>query len=225
MTSNDELTIDWEKGDGLVPAIVQDARTLQVLMLGYMNRAALERTRQSGLVTFYSRTRNRLWQKGESSGNTLELERIEMDCDSDALLVWARPKGATCHRGTTSCFGEEDAPGLGWLARLEEIIDTRRSADPDDSYTARLFAQGMGAIAKKVGEEGVEVAVSAASRDGRVGEEAADLLYHLLVVLAASDRRLSEVMDVLRERHRSSLPSPGQGTGASFSGDKWVRDR
>ena len=203
MTSIDGLRIDWEKGNGLVPAIVQDARTLQVLMLGYMDRAALARTRKSGLVTFYSRTKNRLWKKGESSGNTLELERVEIDCDGDTLLVFARPKGATCHRGTTSCFGDDDAPGLGWLARLAAIIDARKTADPDESYTARLFADGIETMAKKVGEEGVEVAVSATSRDGRVVEEAADLLYHLLVVLTASGRRLSEVIDVLRKRHRT----------------------
>ncbi len=202
MTSTDESRIDWEKGNGLVPAIVQDARTLQVLMLGYMDRAALERTRKSGVVTFYSRTKKRLWRKGETSGNTLELERVEIDCDCDTLLVFAQPKGATCHRGTTSCFGDDDAPGLGWLARLAEIIDARKTSDPDESYTARLFAEGIETMAKKVGEEGVEVAVSATSRDGRVVEEAADLVYHLLVVLAASDRRLSEVTEVLRERHR-----------------------
>ena len=202
MTSTDEIRIDWEKGNGLVPAIVQDARTLQVLMLGYMDRAALERTRKSGVVTFYSRTKKRLWRKGETSGNTLELERVEIDCDGDTLLVFARPKGATCHRGTTSCFGDDDAPGLGWLARLAEIIDARKTSDPDESYTARLFAEGIETMAKKVGEEGVEVAVSATSGDGRVVEEAADLLYHLLVLLTASGRTLSEVMDVLRERHR-----------------------
>ncbi len=202
MTSIDGLTIDWEKGNGLVPAIVQDARTLQVLMLGYMDRAALERTRESGVVTFYSRAKKRLWRKGETSGNTLEIESVEIDCDGDTLLVFARPKGATCHRGTTSCFGDDDAPGLGWLARLAEIIDDRKTSDPDGSYTARLFADGIETMAKKVGEEGVEVAVSATSRDGRVVEEAADLIYHLLVVLAASDRTLSEVTEVLRERHR-----------------------
>ena len=202
MTSTDEIRIDWEKGNGLVPAIVQDAMTLQVLMLGYMDRAALERTRRNALVTFYSRTKKRLWQKGESSGNTLELDRMELDCDGDALLIFVRPKGATCHRGTTSCFGDDDAPGLGWLGRLAAIIDDRKTADPEESYTARLFAEGIETMAKKVGEEGVEVAVSATSGDGRVVEEAADLLYHLLVVLTASDRRLSEVMDVWRERHR-----------------------
>lgn len=201
MTALDELGIDWEKGDGLLPAVIQDAKTLQVLMLGYMDRAALERTRESGLVTFFSRTKNRLWQKGESSGNALELVQLELDCDADALLVLARPRGPTCHRGTTSCFGEADAPGTGWLARLAAVIDARKTADPDESYTARLFADGLATIAKKVGEEGVEVAVSAASRDGRVVEEAADLLYHLLVALAASGRTLDEVMEVLRTRH------------------------
>ena len=127
---------------------------------------------------------------------------MEIDCDGDALLIFVRPKGATCHRGTTSCFGDDDAPGLGWLARLAAIIDARKTADPDESYTARLFAGGIEMMAKKVGEEGVEVAVSATSGDGRVVEEAADLLYHLLVVLTATGRSLSEVIDVLRQRHR-----------------------
>lgn len=203
----EELDIDWEKMRGLVPAIVQDAMTLQVLMLGYMNRAALERTLESGLVTFFSRSKNRLWQKGETSGHALELEGIELDCDGDALLVVARPRGATCHRGpngTTSCFGDEDAPGLGWLGRLVEIIRRRKTADPGASYTARLSSEGIGSMAKKVGEEAVEVAISATSGDGRVAEEAADLVYHLLVLLEGSGRSLSDVVDILRQRHHAN---------------------
>lgn len=200
MSSSGAIEIDWEKGGGLVPAIVQDATTLQVLMLGYMDRVALETTRQSGLVTFYSRSKKRLWKKGETSGNTLELESVDIDCDGDTLLIRARANGATCHRGTTSCFGDTDAPGLGWLGRLAAIIDSRRKSDPKHSYTARLFAAGTQTMAQKVGEEGVEVAVSAASGDGRVVEESADLLYHLLVLLAASGRKLSDVVDVLRAR-------------------------
>lgn len=201
MTGVGAPDVDWEKADGLVPAVVQDAATLQVLMLGYMNRAALERTIESRKVTFFSRSRERLWRKGESSGNVLELESIELDCDGDALLVTARPQGPTCHRDTTSCFGDDDAPGLGWLARLSDVIESRKKSDPGASYTARLFSEGVESIAKKVGEEGVEVAISATSRDGRVAEEAADLVYHLLVLLSASERSMVDVVDVLRGRH------------------------
>ena len=127
------MKVDWEKGDGLVPAIVQDASTLQVLMLGYMNEAALERTLESKRVTFYSRSKKRLWQKGESSGHALELVSVEADCDADALLILARAEGPTCHRNTTSCFGDRDAPGLGWLSRLAAVIDDRRTSPPEES--------------------------------------------------------------------------------------------
>lgn len=206
MIGVDELAIDWNKTDGLVPAIVQDAATLQVLMVGYMNRDALERTLSSERVTFYSRSKKRLWQKGETSGNTLDLVRVEADCDRDTLLVLARPQGPTCHRDTVSCFGDDDAPGLGWLSRLEAIIDARRSSEPAGSYTARLFADGIESMAKKVGEEGVEVALSAVTGDGRVSEEAADLLFHLLVLLRASGSSLQEVAAVLRRRHDRATP-------------------
>lgn len=198
--------IDWDKVDGLLPVVVQDASTLQVLMLGYMNEEALARTEESGLVTFYSRSKGRLWQKGETSSNVLDVERLQLDCDHDALLVLARPRGPTCHRDTTSCFGDDDAPGLGWLARLAAIIESRKTSRADESYTARLFAGGIEEIAKKVGEEGVEVAVSAASGDGRVADEAADLLYHLLVLLAATGHALTDVLDVLRSRHPGASP-------------------
>jgi phosphoribosyl-ATP pyrophosphohydrolase/phosphoribosyl-AMP cyclohydrolase len=197
-------TIDWRKVDGLLPAVVQDAATLQVLMLGYMDEEALAHTEESGRVTFFSRTRGGLWQKGETSGNVLEVDRIELDCDGDALLVLARPRGPTCHRETTSCFGEDDAPGLGWLARLAAVIDERKTADPDESYTASLIAGGIGQMAKKVGEEGVEVALAATAADGRLLDEAADLMYHLLVLLSASDKSLSDVAAILRERHAKS---------------------
>ena len=195
--------IDFAKGGGLVPAIVQDADTLQVLMLGYMNEAALRKTKDTGLVTFHSRSRNTLWTKGETSGNTLELVRVTEDCDADTLLVLARPKGPTCHEGTVSCFGDEGAHGVGFLAQLARVIEGRKSADPSESYTARLLSGPLHKAAQKVGEEGVETALAAvAEDDAALAGEAADLLYHMLVVLAARDVPLSDIMDVLRTRHR-----------------------
>ena len=195
--------IDFTKGGGLVPAIVQDADTLQVLMLGYMNEAALRKTKDTGLVTFHSRSRNTLWTKGETSGNTLELVRVTEDCDADTLLVLARPKGPTCHEGTVSCFGDDGAHGVGFLAQLARVIEGRKSADPSESYTARLLSGPLHKAAQKVGEEGVETALAAvAEDDAALAGEAADLLYHMLVVLAARDVPLSDIMDVLRTRHR-----------------------
>ena len=201
MTGLDVEALDWSKADGLVPAIVQDESTLQVLMLGYMNREALERTFSTGWVTFFSRSRDRLWQKGESSGHVLKLVDVQTDCDRDALLVRARPTGPTCHRETTSCFGDVDAPGIGWLGRLEMIVEARKLAPPSDSYTSRLMADGVERMAKKVGEEAVEVAISAALEDDRLVEESADLLYHLLVLLRAQGKELADVASVLRDRH------------------------
>lgn len=200
MTGFDATLVDWKKCDGLLPAIVQDAETAQVLMLGYMNREALEQTQRTGLVTFFSRSKGRLWEKGETSGHGLELERMELDCDQDAVLVTARPRGPTCHRGSTSCFGEVDAPGLGWLARLAAVIEQRKDASPEGSYTARLLSGDIERIAKKVGEEGVEVALAAVAGGDRLVEEAADLTYHLLVLLNASGHNLPEVVSRLRER-------------------------
>lgn len=194
----------WEKMEGLIPAIVQDADTGQVLMLGYMDRAAVDATASSGLVTFFSRSKQRLWVKGETSGNVLRLVSIAADCDNDALLVRARPAGPTCHLGTASCFGEEEA-GAGWLGRLERIVAERATADPQTSYTARLLAEGPGKAAQKVGEEGVEVALAAVSRDASgLTEEAADLLFHLLVSLRSRNVSLSDVVAVLRQRHLSA---------------------
>ncbi len=194
-------SLDWKKSGELVPAIVQDAATLQVLMLGFMNREALVKTLASGRVTFWSRSRKALWEKGETSGNTLRLISIDADCDNDALLILAEPVGPTCHRGTTSCFGDADAPGVGWLARLEKIIEEKRGQDPAKSYTAKLFSEGIERIAQKVGEEGVETALAGATASEKLPEEAADLLYHLLVLLRAREIRLEQVADVLRARH------------------------
>lgn len=203
MSEFDPAALAWDKMNGLLPAIVQDNDTDQVLMLGYMNREAVEATVHAGLVTFYSRSRQRLWRKGESSGNLLRLVSIAGDCDSDTLLIRARPAGPTCHLGTQSCFGETGG-GAGWLGMLERIVATRATADPAESYTASLLRDGPAKAAQKVGEEGVEVALAAVCRDpAGLAEEAADLLFHLLVALKSRDVPLTDVMSVLRERHLS----------------------
>ncbi len=202
LTVADVARIDFTKGDGLVPAIVQHADTLQVLMLGYMNAEALTATLKGGLVTFFSRSKNRLWRKGETSGDTLELSHILTDCDEDALLVYARPNGPTCHTKTTSCFGTETAPGIGFMGHLASVVKERAKAPPADSYTARLMAKGVAKIAQKVGEEGLETALAGRAGDlDELHNEAADLLYHLSVLLMARETTLEAVLDVLRERH------------------------
>ena len=196
------MKIDFEKGGGLVPAIVQDADTLQVLMLGYMNAASVAKTQETGLVTFYSRSRETLWTKGETSGNTLALVDMAVDCDQDTLLVKARPKGPTCHTGTVSCFGEKGAEGVGFLAYLETLIEGRKTADPESSYTAQLLQGPLRRAAQKVGEEGVETALAAvAETDDKLVSEAADLFYHTLVLLAAKDVKLEAVIAELQWRH------------------------
>lgn len=198
------MNIDFDKGNGLVPAIVQDADTEQVLMLGFMNAEAVQKTQDTGFVTFYSRSRDTLWTKGETSGNTLELISLSLDCDRDTLLVRARPNGPTCHTGTISCFGDMGPEGLGFLSYLETLIENRKSADPDSSYTAKLLQGPLRRVAQKVGEEGVETALAAvAETPDKLTSEAADLLYHLLVLLAANDVKISDVMAELRARHSS----------------------
>lgn len=188
----------WDKQAGLLPAIVQDAQTLRVLMLGYMDRAALETTVATGLVTFFSRTRHAQWTKGESSGNTLQLLRLEHDCDHDTLLVLARPQGPTCHRGTVSCF--PNAPA-SQLACLDALIARRALERPQGSYTTRLFEAGTRRIAQKVGEEGVETALAAVAQDDAdLLGEAADLAYHLLVLLRARGLGWADVDQVLAAR-------------------------
>lgn len=194
--------IDFEKGGGLVPAIVQDAHTEQVLMLGYMSAESVAKTQESGLVTFYSRSRNTLWTKGETSGNTLAVVSIALDCDRDTVLVRAVPAGPTCHLGTTSCFGDKAPERLGFLAYLEDLIEARKTADADSSYTASLLQGPLRRAAQKVGEEGVEVALAAvAESDEKLTSEAADLLYHLMVLLAAKDVTLADVVAELKARH------------------------
>lgn len=194
--------LDWGKMDGLLPAVVQDAATGQVLMLGYMDRAALEATLESGFATFFSRSKDRLWQKGETSGNRLAVVTVHGDCDGDALLVRAVPEGPTCHEGTTSCFDTGEAQGPGWLGALARIVDDRASAPPAESYTARLIAEGPMRIAQKIGEEGVEVALAGAAgpREGCV-EETADLLYHLSVLMKVRGFGWDDVVATLKARH------------------------
>ena len=195
--------IDFEKGGGLVPAIVQDADTLQVLMLGYMNADAVTKTQDTQLVTFYSRSRDTLWTKGETSGNSLALVSLDIDCDKDTILVKARPAGPTCHEGTVSCFGDEGASGVGFLAYLESLIEDRKGADADSSYTAKLLQGPLRRAAQKVGEEGVETALAAvAETDDKLTSEAADLIYHLLVLLAAKDVKFDSVIEELQRRHK-----------------------
>jgi phosphoribosyl-ATP pyrophosphohydrolase/phosphoribosyl-AMP cyclohydrolase len=195
------MKIDFEKGDGLVPAIVQDADTGQVLMLGYMNADAVKSTRDSGFVTFFSRSRQTLWKKGETSGNTLTLVDMKVDCDQDTLLVRARPAGPTCHTGTVSCFGTEGPGGLGALAELTKTIEERRNANPKNSYTASLLQGPLTRTAQKVGEEGVETVIAAlAQSDEDFLSESADLIYHLMVLLAAKGKSLQDIVNVLNSR-------------------------
>ena len=197
--------LDWAKMGGLIPAIVQDAASGEVRMLGYMDRAALDTTIVDRLVTFHSRSRGDLWRKGETSGNLLDLVEIRADCDGDALLILATPRGPTCHTGTDSCFGEEGAPGTGFIASLAATLEQRASADPATSYTARLVQSGVKRIAQKVGEEGVEVALAAVSGNGaELTSEAADLLYHLTVLLPSAGSSWMEVIAELKRRHASS---------------------
>ncbi len=194
------MKIKFQESDGLAPAIVQHAQTREVLMLGYMNAEALAATQASGHVTFFSRSKNRLWTKGESSGHFLELVSIDSDCDADTLLIQALPKGPTCHNGTSSCWGEGDAKGF--LHQLEAVIHQRRDNPSEKSYTASLLARGINKVAQKVGEEAVELVIEAKddNRELFLGE-AADLMYHYLVLLAAKGVELSEVEAVLKERH------------------------
>jgi phosphoribosyl-ATP pyrophosphohydrolase/phosphoribosyl-AMP cyclohydrolase len=202
-SNTDAETLAWDKMEGgLLPAVVQDADTRQVLMLGYMNREALQETLRSGFVTFYSRSKERLWMKGESSQNRLKLVAATSDCDADALLIEARPEGPTCHTGTTSCFGPETAPGAGFLAHLERVIESRRTAPVESSYVAKLFARGIDRMAQKVGEEGVETVIAAKNDDAAEFKgEASDLLFHLLVLTRAKGFGLSDLIETLRTRH------------------------
>ena len=195
------MNIDFKKGDGLVPVVVQDNNTLQVLMVGYMNEEAYQKTLESKLVTFYSRSKERLWTKGESSGNTLELVDVMIDCDQDTLLIKANPNGPTCHTGSMSCFKEEIAKGF--IYELEQTINDRIDSNDPDSYTNKLFRRGINKVAQKVGEEAVEVVIESKDNDDNLFKnEAADLLYHFLILLKAKGVKLQDIEDVLKERSK-----------------------
>ncbi len=212
VTTSDIETLDFDKGGGLLPVVVQHADTAAVLMLGYMNREALHATLTRAHVVFFSRSRQRLWEKGETSGHVLELAEIRTDCDRDTLLVTARPHGPVCHTGTATCFGDEPvttAERLSFLVALEGVIAQRASEKPDASYTARLLGQGARRVAQKVGEEGVEVALAAvAESDEKVISESADLLFHLLVMLKSRGLPLARVVAELQARHRKPAQRP-----------------
>ncbi len=188
--------LNWSKGNGLLPAIIQDFNSKDILMLGFMNEEALERTLSENKVTFFSRTQDKLWRKGDTSGNSLCVKDIAIDCDKDTILVQAINDGPTCHEGSYSCFGEQ----MFSLQKLEKIISDKSTADPQSSYTASLIKKGTAEIAKKVNEEAGETSISAVSKDGRIEEEAADLMYHLLVLLYDAGSNLNEVIKVLENR-------------------------
>ncbi|MCW0310829.1 Histidine biosynthesis bifunctional protein HisIE [Pantoea ananatis] len=202
LTEQQLSRLNWEKTQGMMPVIVQHNVSGEVLMHGYMNQDALNKTLQDGNVTFFSRTKNRLWTKGESSGHFLQVVSITPDCDNDTLLVLANPIGPTCHLGTSSCFSPA-APDWTFLYQLEQLLASRKSADPESSYTAKLYASGTKRIAQKVGEEGVETALAATVNDREeLTNEASDLIYHLLVLLQDQDLDLSTIISNLRARHK-----------------------
>ncbi|SIO18360.1 bifunctional phosphoribosyl-AMP cyclohydrolase/phosphoribosyl-ATP diphosphatase HisIE [Algoriphagus halophilus] len=197
------MKIDFKKMDGLVPAIIQDALSGTVLMQGYMNEEALAKTEKSGLVTFYSRSKNRLWTKGETSGNFMEVVSIAFDCDGDSILVKANPRGPVCHTGADTCFAELNSSKTGFIDQLRAIIKDRKNNPTDQSYTASLFAKGINKVAQKVGEEAVEIVIEAKDDNKELFMgEAADLLYHYLVLLEAKGYELDEVIEVLIDRHK-----------------------
>jgi len=195
------MKIDFDKMDGLIPVIIQDETTLQVLMLGYMNNAAYDKTLKEGKVTFFSRSKNRLWTKGETSGNFLWVKDVKLDCDNDTLLITVKAIGPTCHTGSTSCFGE--VISKGFLYQLEQTIDQRIETNDESSYTNQLFRRGINKVAQKVGEEAVELVIEAKDNNEELFKnEAADLMYHYLILLKAKGMKLSDVEQVLMERSK-----------------------
>jgi len=200
------MNIDFTKNiDGLVPAIVQDASTKKVLMLGFMNQAAVDATISLQKVTFFSRSKNRLWTKGEESGNHLSYLSMALDCDQDTLLIQANPVGPVCHTGTDTCWGAENtAESHDFLVQLEQVIEQRKTADPDSSYVASLFSKGINKIAQKVGEEAVELVIEAKDQNNELFlEESADLIFHYLMLLQAKGFKLSDVVKILEKRHKA----------------------
>jgi phosphoribosyl-ATP pyrophosphohydrolase/phosphoribosyl-AMP cyclohydrolase len=203
LVTNDNINdLAWQKMDNLIPAIIQHAATGAILMQGYMNQASLEATIATGKATFFSRSKQALWVKGETSGNFLEVKEVLTDCDNDSLLIACKPIGPSCHLGTESCFPEQKLTQQNFLSQLEQVIQQRKDDDPKESYTAHLFSRGTTKMAQKVGEEGVEVALAAVAetKEDLLGE-CADLFYHTLVLLADQKIELSEVMEVLQTRH------------------------
>ncbi|MDR1529950.1 MAG: bifunctional phosphoribosyl-AMP cyclohydrolase/phosphoribosyl-ATP diphosphatase HisIE [Burkholderiales bacterium] len=202
LNSDIRKRLDWEKNNGLIPVIIQHAVSGEVLMLGFMNEEALAATEKSGKVTFFSRSKQRLWVKGETSNHFLNVVEIAADCDFDALLILAFPEGVTCHRGTSSCFSPT-INSFAFLYQLEQLLAERKNADPKTSYTAKLYAKGVKRIAQKVGEEGVETALAAVAGDHEeLTDEAADLIYHLTVLLQSRGLDLNTVISRLKERHK-----------------------
>jgi phosphoribosyl-AMP cyclohydrolase / phosphoribosyl-ATP pyrophosphohydrolase len=194
--------LDFSKGDGLIPAIIQDEATSKVLMLGFMNEEALSRTRAEGKVTFFSRTKNRLWTKGETSGNFFFVKDIIADCDKDTLLVKVNPVGPACHTGADTCFNELNSEGINFLNNLTSIIKDRHNNPSDKSYTSSLFERGINKVAQKVGEEAVEVVIEAKDDNQELFlNESADLLFHLMILLEAKGNKLDDVVDILKQRH------------------------
>lgn len=200
------MNIDFKKQDGLVPAIIQDAKTRNVLMLGYMNEEALKKTLETKLVTFYSRSRQCLWTKGETSGNYLHLVSIKEDCDNDTLLVKVNPAGSACHLGTDTCWGEENkSMGLAFLSELQDFIEVRHKEMPEGSYTTSLFKDGLNRMAQKVGEEALEAVIEAVNgTDERLIYETSDMFYHLIVLLTSKGLRIEDVVKELETRHSPS---------------------
>lgn len=198
------MTIDFNKMNGLVPAIIQDADTQKVLMLGYMNEEAYEKTVETGKVTFFSRTKNRLWTKGESSGNFLEVVSIKNDCDNDTLLIQVHPTGPVCHIGTDTCWGEKNESNpLTFLSELQDFIEKRHEEMPEGSYTTSLFKDGLNRMAQKVGEEALEAVIEAVNgTNDRLIYEGSDMLYHLIVLLTAKGLRIEQMVNELKERHQ-----------------------
>jgi phosphoribosyl-ATP pyrophosphohydrolase/phosphoribosyl-AMP cyclohydrolase len=196
------VSLNFNKGNGLVPAVIQDNNTLQVLMVGYMNEEAFNKTLDEGKVTFFSRSKNRLWTKGETSGNFLVVKEIKTDCDNDALLIKVNPVGPVCHTGEKSCFGEETSKGF--IYELEQVINQRIDDDVQDSYTNRLFKKGINKVAQKVGEEAVELVIEAKDDNPELFKnEAADLLYHLLILFKTKKLTFSDIEEILKSRHKS----------------------
>jgi phosphoribosyl-ATP pyrophosphohydrolase/phosphoribosyl-AMP cyclohydrolase len=197
------MNLDFEKMGGLIPAIVQDKDTNKVLMLGFMNEEAYNKTKETGKVTFYSRTKQRLWMKGETSGNTLTVDTILVDCDSDTLLIKATPAGPVCHTGADTCFNEKNEEPVMFLKFLQDFIDRRHKEMPEKSYTTSLFNEGVNRMAQKVGEEAVETVIEATNgTDNRLVYEGADLLYHLIVLLTSKGLRIEDLCTELKSRHK-----------------------